>query len=263
MSSNDPVIAEFSTAPHPEDAPWDARTLRDPHAQQDKSRRVEAMFDAIAPTYEKVNAIASLGQDARWRRIAISAAAVQPTDVVLDLCCGTGDMVRAFAALPNPPARIFGVDFSAQMLAAGAYEPGAAPIQLVRADALRLPLSDATVDVVTCAFGVRNFQDLDAGLREIRRILRPGGRVVILEFAPPTNPLIRAGYSLYTNFVLPRLGMLIARDRANAYRYLPRSIQTFATRKEMAAQVAGAGFSDVTTRGLNLGTVVIYRGVVR
>ena len=241
---------------------WDDAALADPHGHGDKAARVERMFDAIAPTYERVNAIASLGQDARWRRRAIAAAGVRPDDIVLDVCCGTGDMIRTFAQAATTPRAIIGIDFSQQMLAAGQYAGVRTPITLCRADALRLPLRNAAVHVVSCAFGVRNFQDLDAGLREIRRVLRPGGRAVLLEFATPENSVLRWGYRVYTETVLPRLGAWISRDRQGAYRYLPQSIQTFARRGEMLERLRTAGFSDVTARSMNFGGVMIYRGVV-
>lgn len=237
---------------------WDRTTLRDPHARADKAVRVEAMFDAIAPTYERVNAVASLGRDASWRRRAIAAAEIRPDDVLVDVCCGTGDMLRAVAALPQPPRVILGLDFSAGMLAAGRYEGLRAPVQLVRADGLRLPLRDASVDVITCAFGVRNFQDVPAGLREMRRVLRAGGRAVILEFALPENVLIRWGYRLYCEHILPRVGAWLSRDATGAYRYLPQSIRTFQTRRELVRTLGEAGFAGVTAEALNFGSVLIY-----
>lgn len=240
---------------------WDAEALRDPHARDDKARRVEAMFDAIAPTYERVNTIASFGRDAAWRRTAVRAADVRAGDVVLDVCCGTGDMIRAFAAGATPPARLIGIDFSAQMLMRGCYDGLRTPVQLLRADALRLPLRDASVDVTSCAFGVRNFQDLDAGLGELRRVLRDGGRIVILEFTMPSSILLRWPYRVYTEVVLPRLANWISRDRTRAYRYLPRSIRTFLPRNAMLQRLRAAGFRDVTAEALNLGSVAIYRGV--
>lgn len=221
------------------------------------------MFDAIAPTYEKVNRVATFGQDAAWRRRAIAATGVRSDEVALDLCCGTGDMVRAFDAHATPPRLIIGLDFSAQMLASGSYPQMRRPFQLVRSDALRLPLADASVDVITCAFGVRNFQDLDRGLREMHRVLRPGGRVVILEFAMPENWVFRVGYQVYTSYVLPALGTLIARDRSGAYKYLPRSIETFDTRKSMCDRLGRAGFEKMTCPTMNFGSVVIYRAEKR
>lgn len=239
---------------------WDAAALHAPHARADKAARVERMFDAIAPTYERVNAVASLGQDARWRRRAVDAANVRGGDIVLDICCGTGDMTRALAALTPAPQLVLGLDFSAGMLASGVYtQQSGAPIQLLRADGLRLPLADATVDVITCAFGVRNFQNLAAGLREMRRVLRPGGRVVILEFSQPRNPLFRWGHHWYTEIILPRLGQWISRDPTNAYRYLPRSIATFADVAEFERSLRDAGFGGVRRWSLNLGGVSIYR----
>jgi demethylmenaquinone methyltransferase/2-methoxy-6-polyprenyl-1,4-benzoquinol methylase len=217
------------------------------------------MFDAVAPTYERANRLISLGRDAVWRRRAIAAANVRDRDVVLDICCGTGDMIRAFAAHDPPPQRLIGVDFAPRMLAHGIYDGVTTPVQLLCADGLRLPLGDAAVDVISCAFGVRNFADLGAGLREMFRVLRPGGRVVILEFALPENRLLRWAYRSYCERVLPHLAALILRDKAQAYRYLPSSIRTFERRGALTRRLEQAGFANVTARPMNLGGVVIYR----
>lgn len=238
---------------------WDRDTLRDPHSQADKALRVQAMFDAIAPTYERVNAIASLGQDVRWRRVAVALAAPRAGDVALDICCGTGDMIRMLAAHQPAPRLILGLDFAAQMLNAGAYVGVRSPIQLLRGDATRLPLADQSVDVITCAFGARNFQELRIGLGEMRRVLRPGGRAVILEFATPENAVIRWSHRFYTEAILPRLAAVVSGDRSGAYRYLPRSIQTFDSRRQFVERLRSVGFSRVTTRTMNLGGVVAYR----
>ncbi len=251
-----------STPPRRPDGPaWDRTTLRAPHAQPDKAARVEAMFDAIAPTYERVNAVASLGRDVAWRRRAIAAAGVRAGDVTLDICCGTGDMVRALAACAPAPRLVVGLDFAAQMLAAGRYEQGGAAIQLLRGDALRLPLADASVDVMTCVFGVRNFADLGAGLREMYRVARPGARVVILEFTLPEWAILRWGYRVYCECVLPWIGRLISRERVGAYEYLAQSIRTFEPAAALAGRLREAGFAEVTTTPMNLGGVVLYRGV--
>lgn len=247
-------------ADHPPRAAWDADALRDPHGQLDKAARVRAMFDAIAPTYERVNTLATLGRDAAWRRKAVRAAGVRPTDVVLDIACGTGDMIRAFAAARTPPAWIIGLDFSANMLARGCYTGVGIPVQLIQADAQVLPLVDEAVDVISCAFGVRNFQSLDAGLCEMRRVLRPGGRVVILEFANPDNPLVRAGHDWYTSVVLPALGALIGRDKSGAYRYLPQSIHTFDTPRIMLHRLEDAGLGPARVTRMNFGGVALYSG---
>lgn len=237
---------------------WTDATLRDPHGQSDKAARVEAMFDAIAPSYERVNTLATLGQDARWRRKTIAAVRPLSTDVVLDIACGTGDMVRAFLNHAPRPSRVIGLDFSAGMLAAGAYAPATGPMQLVRADGTRLPLRDAGVDIVTCAFGVRNFQKLDVGLREMQRVLRGGGRCAILEFATPQNTLLRWMYERYCRVALPALGRLVSRDSSGAYRYLPKSIETFDTPPMMERRLRDAGFQSVVTRLMNFGGVALY-----
>jgi demethylmenaquinone methyltransferase/2-methoxy-6-polyprenyl-1,4-benzoquinol methylase len=246
----------FSTSP----VVWDEAALREVHARPDKAQRVRAMFNAIAPSYERINTLATLGRDAVWRRRAVAAAGVQPADVVLDVACGTGDMIRAFARARPAPARIIGVDFASQMLARGDYRGLAVPIELIEADALRLPLGDRCVDAISCAFGVRNLQDLAAGLREMFRVARPGARVVILEFALPEQALLRWAYRFYCDAVLPRLGRLMARDRVGAYRYLPRSVQTFESPDAMTARLSETGFSRVTTWSMNFGGVVLYRG---
>ncbi|MBK8914906.1 MAG: ubiquinone/menaquinone biosynthesis methyltransferase [Phycisphaerales bacterium] len=242
---------------------WDDDALRNPHSRSDKAARVEAMFDAIAPTYERVNSVASLGRDAAWRRELVRVMGVRAADVVLDVACGTGDVIRTFAKNAPPPARIIGADFSAGMLAGGHYEGVRTPVHLIRADALRLPIRSGVMDIVTCAFGVRNFQDTDAGLSEFARVLRPGGRVGILEFATPSNRLLAWANRVYCNVVLPRLGAWIARDhdRSGAYRYLPRSIQTFDTPQIMCRRLVDAGFSEVRCRTMNLGGVALYTGV--
>jgi demethylmenaquinone methyltransferase/2-methoxy-6-polyprenyl-1,4-benzoquinol methylase len=239
---------------------WDRETLEDPHSQADKAARVQAMFDAIAPTYERVNRLTSLRRDARWRQKAVAATNARSSDVVLDVCCGTGDMLRTFAALVSTPRLLVGLDFAAEMLRHGRYDRVGPPIELIRADALRLPVRDASVDVVSCAFGVRNFQDLQAGLGEMHRVLRPEGRVVILEFALPENRLLRWGYRVYCESVLPRLAALVSRDKTGAYRYLPNSIRTFERREALARRLKRAGFTNVSARPLNFGGVVLYRG---
>ncbi len=237
---------------------WTPDVLVDPHRRADKAQRVEAMFDAIAPTYEKVNRLATFGRDAAWRRVAVASAAPKPGEVVLDVCCGTGDMLREFARQQPGLRSLIGLDFSAQMLASGTYDGTSPKPTLIRGDGLRLPLRDASVDVVSCAFGVRNFQRLSDGIRELVRVLRPGGRLAILEFANPSNPLLRAAFRTYCEVVLPRLGAWIARDRSGAYQYLPKSIESFETRESMTRIIREAGCSTCRTQSMNLGGVVLY-----
>jgi demethylmenaquinone methyltransferase/2-methoxy-6-polyprenyl-1,4-benzoquinol methylase len=259
---------------------WDAGTLRAPHAQHDKAARVERMFNAIADTYERFNTVATWGRDAAWRRAVVAAAGFRPDDVVLDICCGTGDMLRAFRRA-GPAKLLVGVDFAANMLAqaqkkgpaalpalrAGAAQTGnetgppafSPRPHLIRADALRLPLADQSVDVLTCVFGVRNFADLQTGLAEMYRVARPGARVVILEFATPRNVVLRWAHRLYCDLLLPSLGAALSRDRGGAYRYLPRSIRTFLPPEVLTEHLRKAGFRTVRVRRMNLGGVALYQ----
>ena len=242
---------------------WDDAALADPHVQPDKAQRVEAMFDAIAPTYERVNSVLSLGRDAAWRRRLVNAADLRTGDVVLDVACGTGDLVRAFALCTPTPRRVIGLDFAAGMLACGRYDRPGAPISLLRADALNLPLADETVNVISCAFGVRNFQNLDRGLHEMHRVLRPGGRLVILEFTVPQSALMRWAYRLYCKHVMPRLGRWISRDKTGAYDYLPQSVATFDSHGSFAERLRRVGFETATVHTMNLGTVALHRAEKR
>jgi len=271
--SNRPAgaFAMFDSQQPQSDQPrvWDERALRDPHRALDKAGRVQAMFNAIAGTYELINTLATFGRDAVWRRRAVAAADVRAGDVILDVACGTGDMIRAFARLCAPeapglkgrvPARIIGVDFAREMLARGDYSRVSVPVELIEADALRMPLADESADVISCAFGVRNFQDLQAGLLEMYRVARPGARIVILEFARPRSRFLRWLNERYCETVLPCLGALVARDRVGAYRYLPRSVESFEPVDAMMRRLRDAKFVNVTARAMNFGGVVLYRG---
>jgi demethylmenaquinone methyltransferase/2-methoxy-6-polyprenyl-1,4-benzoquinol methylase len=230
-----------------------------PHAAPDKARRVRAMFAAIAPSYDLNNRVHSLGRDQAWRRAAVNLAAVRSGETVLDVACGTGDLSLAFAR--SPAAQVIGVDFTYEMLPIAAGKSRQRAIRYVNGDAMSLPLPDASVDVVSIAFGIRNVAEPARAIAEFHRVLRPGGRVIVLEFSTPTNPLLRAGYLFYFRHVLPRTATLISRDRSGAYRYLPRSVDTFLDRSRLIAMLHGAGFTDVTHHPLTFGVAVAYRGV--
>ena len=236
---------------------WDDKRLLSPHSQQDKSRRVQRMFDAIAPTYERVNTIASLGRDGLWRREMVRLAKVRPDDVLLDVACGTGDVVRAFATAPAVPERIVGLDFSWQMLGLADRRPVRGGL-FIQGDALKLPLADGSVTLVTCAFGVRNFQNLSVGLKEMWRVLRAGGRAVIMDFSVPRLSWIRKLYLFYFNRLMPRLATLISRDSTGAYRYLPRSVLSFPSSEVIRTSLQEAGFAQVEVCSRTLGIVSIY-----
>jgi len=212
------------------------------------------MFDHIAPTYELINHLASFGWDTLWRRRTVALATPRPDDIVLDVACGTGDLARAFAPRVR---RVVGVDFSANMLHRAVGRRGAG-LHWCRADALCLPFADGTFNMTACAFGVRNFQDVDAGLREMYRALQRGGRAVILEFSMPTNRLIRGLYGLYLGWMMPLLATLVSQDRTDAYRYLGRSVRSFVGREEMVLRLQRAGFTGVAAFPLTLGIVVVY-----
>jgi demethylmenaquinone methyltransferase/2-methoxy-6-polyprenyl-1,4-benzoquinol methylase len=252
---------------------WTDENLANPHATADKARRVQAMFGAIAGSYDRNNRLHSLGRDQAWRRAAAAAAEPRPTDVVLDVACGTGDLALAFAR--RGVARVLGVDFTLPMLEiartksppagaglpGGPRLPGVPGVIYLAGDALALPIADAAVDIVSIAFGIRNVTDVPAALREFYRVLRPGGRLVILEFSQPSNRLLRALYNSYFHHVLPHTATWIARDRTGAYKYLPRSVSTFMDRQTMQALLTQTGFTQPTQHPLTLGIAVIYRAV--
>ena len=234
---------------------WDEARLSAPHDQQDKATRVRAMFDAIAPTYERVNRLLSAGRDAYWRRRAVELASVQPDDRVLDIACGTGDFARAF--LKAGPARVVGSDFASNMLAL-AISGNGDPIDWCRADALALPFADESFDIVSCAFGVRNFQDLESGLREARRVLSYRGRLIVLEFTVPSSRLAGGLYLYYFRRILPLVASWLSGDRTGAYRYLPSSVSSFVDAEGMTESLRRCGFARVERHPLTIGVVTVY-----
>lgn len=218
------------------------------------------MFDAIAPTYELINTLSSAGRDRYWRSMMVRLARVRPDDVLVDIACGTGDVARAFArtdANGCRPGAIVGVDFARQMLDRAVQRP-IERAAFWQADALRLPLPDRSVSIATCAFGIRNFQNLDAGLAEMHRVLRPTGRAVILEFTVPEHPLLRRLYLLYVMRIMPIAASLVSRDRTGAYRYLPRSVLSFQGREAIVSSLEAAGFDRVSVHPLTGGIVAVY-----
>jgi len=220
----------------------------------DKQRAVEAMFDRIAPRYDRLNRIISLGQDRRWRRHTVAALRLAPGATVLDLACGTGDLCDVVARAGYSP---IGVDFSAGMLAAAHTR---AP--LARADAAALPVPDASADGVVSGFALRNFVDLDRFFRECARALRPGGRLAALETGEPASPLLRAGHNLWFRRVVPLVGSTLA-DDAEAYQYLPRSTAYLPPPAELLTLVEAAGFDAVERRTFTAGAVQLITGTRR
>jgi demethylmenaquinone methyltransferase/2-methoxy-6-polyprenyl-1,4-benzoquinol methylase len=202
----------------------------------EKVRAVRNMFDRIAPRYDLVNRVMTFGLDIGWRRRTVEALGLAAGARVLDLGCGTGDLCRELA---DDGCRPLGFDLSAGMLAASRTT---AP--LVQADVLRLPVADGVADGVTCGFTLRNLADLDAFFAELARVVRPGGRIALLEVGEPTNPLLRTGHRVYFGHVVPRIGGLLS-DGA-AYRYLPRSIAYLPEPAEMVARLRAVGFPNTT-----------------
>jgi demethylmenaquinone methyltransferase/2-methoxy-6-polyprenyl-1,4-benzoquinol methylase len=226
------------------------------------SSRIAGMFDAIAPRYDFLNHLLSAGIDRHWRTRAIRSLGLTGRERVLDLCTGTGDLAIAARTARPGAARVVGVDFAAAMLMIAAdkvrrRDTLSAGIALVRGDATRIPVADASVDAVTVAFGIRNVEDVQMACRDIYRVLKPGGRLAILEFAIPTTPLFRAVYLSYFRHILPRIGRLIS-GHGVAYGYLPASVGAFASPGEFMDLLQNHGFQDVSADSLTFGSVFLY-----
>lgn len=210
-------------------------------------------FDPVAPTYDRLNRIMTAGLDRRWRHHAVSQLSVFSSHLsVLDVACGTGDMM---VELTKYGYTVTGVDLSEQMLAVARRKAASARFQL--ADAEALPFAAASFDAVTCAFGIRNFVHLEQGLKEMVRVLKPGGRMAILELATPDNPFVRFFYNIYTRRIIPWLGSRIAGNR-EAYTYLPSSIERFPKGTAMVDKLKAAGGREVKQRKLTFGVCRLY-----
>jgi demethylmenaquinone methyltransferase/2-methoxy-6-polyprenyl-1,4-benzoquinol methylase len=218
-----------------------------------KVKAVDKMFDAIAPKYDRLNRVLTFGMDVGWRRKTVRSLQLPPGSRVLDLACGTGDLCRQ---LTKKGYRAVGVDRSAGMLAA---QRTTSP--LVRGDALRLCFPDNSVDGIVCGFALRNFASLKPFLAECARVLRPGGRVALLEVAVPANPVLRWGHGLYFGKVVPLVGGLLS-DR-EAYQYLPKSVAYLPPPSRMVSMLGEAGFGGAARRPLSTGIAQLLTGVRR
>lgn len=222
-----------------------------------KTEKVARMFDAIAPSYDRLNRVISLGLDQRWRQRLLAEVLETGPRRVLDVATGTGDFALALAAAGVP--EVIGLDLSAGMLAVGrekARRTGRA-VTFVEGDGQRLPYPDGAFDATTVVFGIRNFEDLDGGLAELRRVTRPGGLVAILELSTPGSPVLRRLHHLYARWVLPNVGALLSGQR-RAYRYLPSSVAAFPSGAALLGVLEGAGFAQTRHLPLSGGIAAIH-----
>lgn len=240
----------------PTSVEWEAST------GDTKRSYVRQMFTAIAPRYDFLNHLLSLNVDRWWRRRAVRTLGWErrPAGCYLDLCAGTLDLAAALIRRPRFQGRVIGADFAVPMLTRGRRK--APQVRAVGADALCLPFADGTFDGAMVAFGIRNLTDVDAGLREAARILRPGARLVVLEFTTPRFPPFRAAYLLYFRKVLPWIGRAVS-GHASAYAYLPASVMEFPGTRELAERIQRAGFEGVRFTSLTGGVAAVHWGTRR
>ena len=224
------------------------------------------MFDAIADRYDLLNHLLSAGLDKKWRKRAVDVLQLTGRETVLDLCTGTADLALAAMSGQRRARRVVGVDFSAAMLHIGKTKIGGAgalsraAIDLIRGDATRIPLRDATVDAATIGFGIRNVEQPAVACREIARVLRPGGTLVILEFSLPRSSALRNFYLWYFRKILPLIGRVISKH-PSAYNYLPESVEAFPSPEAFSQQLQDAGFGTVRAVSLTFGIVYMFVAV--
>lgn len=225
-----------------------------------KGEQVERMFDSIAHSYDLLNHALSFGIDRRWRRAAIDSLAPHAPRRMLDVATGTGDFAL-LAARRLRPESLLGVDLSEGMLAVGRDKVEraglAGTIRFQREDCMKLSLPDDAFDAVTVAYGIRNFEDLDRGLREMRRVMRPGGRLVIIELTAPRRFPMRQLFRLYSHVLMPLLGRLVSRD-SRAYTYLPATMEAFPQGEQMQEILRRAGYREVRFRRFTFGLSTLY-----
>ncbi|MEM0925370.1 MAG: bifunctional demethylmenaquinone methyltransferase/2-methoxy-6-polyprenyl-1,4-benzoquinol methylase UbiE, partial [Planctomycetota bacterium] len=231
----------------------------------DKSNaRVREMFRQIAPRYDLMNHLLSLNIDKLWRRAAVKRLRIQPDHPVLDVCTGTGDLALAIANTAPKNVEVVGSDFCHAMLeiAREKRKPGSptAEVDFLEADSQQLPFGNDRFQCVTVAFGLRNVADTDLGLREMTRVCRPGGQVMVLEFSRPNLLGLRQLYGVYFSKVLPRIGQWFARNDKSAYEYLPQSVGMFPDGQALADRMEAAGLTDVRFTPLTFGVCTIYEG---
>lgn len=232
------------------------------HSDKEKKQQVAEMFDDVASKYDFLNRFLSMGIDQGWRRKAIRRLKPIKPQSILDVATGTGDFAMMTYKMLTPQ-KITGIDISKGMLEVGrekvAKEKLSAYIQLMEGDSENLPFKDNSFDAVTVSFGVRNFQNLEKGIAEMYRILKPGGKLVILEFSRPKNPVFKLLYKIYMQVVTPNVGKMISKSKT-AYQYLNDSIMVFPERKDFVTVMDSVGFTSTSYEALTMGICCIYEG---
>jgi demethylmenaquinone methyltransferase / 2-methoxy-6-polyprenyl-1,4-benzoquinol methylase len=231
-------------------------------APEEKHAYVQEMFDSIAPRYDLLNSMMSLRLHYLWRRVATKQTGLKPGDTALDVCTGTGDFAFELAKSVGPDGAVYATDFSEQMLIFGRQKGASRHNNVVfsQADTQHLPFEANRFDAVTVGFGIRNVANIPQGIAEMARVTKVGGRVVILEFSTPQNPVFARLYHFYSYTLMPALGAMIAGSK-RAYTYLPSSIEKFYSREALKSLMEEAGLESITIQNLLFGAVVIHTGV--
>lgn len=232
--------------------------------RSDKEKLVRGVFDSVASRYDLMNDLMSAGIHRLWKRFTIELSAVRPGQTVLDIAGGTGDLSARFSKLVGPDGKVILADINDSMLRVGRdklLDAGAfGNLHMVQCDAQYLPFPDNSVDCITIAFGLRNVTDKDLALRSMERILKPGGRLLVLEFSKPTHPLLEKAYDTYSFRILPMMGKLVANDE-DSYRYLAESIRKHPDQETLLGMMEDAGFVDCQYHNMTGGIVAVHRGI--